>query len=194
MEALAPAPALPKTRKKRLTYKDYAALTPPDSGNYELHDGKIVYMPSPTPAHQDLVTELSAQMRMYANRNRLGKVYTAPLDTVFDEINTLQPDILFISKDRLSIVGAKKVEGAPDFIIEIQSGGNSPREMSYKKYIYETFMVREYWVVNLKKETITQYVNEEGEFRQAGIFAKDKELVSIVLPDFKTSLAALTEA
>ncbi len=116
-----------------------------------------------------------------------------PLDTVFDEINTLQPDILFISKDRLSIVGAKKIEGAPDFVIEIQSEGNSPREMSYKKYIYETFLVRDYWVINLKKETITQYLNEEGKFRQVGIFGKDKELISSVLSGFKVSLAALME-
>lgn len=193
MEALASEHALPKKRKKRLTYKDYAALTPPDSGNYELHDGKIVYTASPTPAHQDLVTELSAQMRLFANQNKLGKVYSAPLDTVFDEINTLQPDILFITKDRLSIVGAKKIEGAPDFVIEIQSEGNSPKEMSYKKYIYETFLVREYWVINLKKETITQYLNEEGKFRQVGIFGKDKELISSVLSGFKVSLAALME-
>ncbi len=191
MEAL--APALPKTRKKRLTYKDYAALTPPDSGNYELHDGKIVYMPSPTPAHQRVARRLAVRLDNFLEKNKSGEVFFAPLDTVFDEINTLQPDILFVSKDRLSIVGAKKIEGAPDFVIEIQSEGNSPKEMSYKKYIYETFLVREYWIVNLKKETITQYVNEEGEFRQAGIFSKDKELISSVLPGFKTSLAALME-
>ena len=193
MEAIAPAPALPKTRKKRLTYKDYAALTPPDSGNYELHNGKIVYMPSPIPLHQDIVTELSAQMRIHANHHKLGKVYSSPLDVVFDEINTLQPDVLFISKDRASIIGSKKIEGAPDFVVEIQSEGNSPKEMSYKKYIYETFMVREYWVINLKKETITQYLNEEGEFRQAGIYAKDKDVISSVLTGFKASLAALLE-
>ncbi len=44
-----------KSRKKILTYDDYAALTPPDSGNYELHNGKIVFMPSPTPVTRILL-------------------------------------------------------------------------------------------------------------------------------------------
>src|SRR5690606_28343794 len=101
---------------------------------------------------------------------------------------TFQPDVLFISKERASIIGTKKIEGAPDFVVEIQSEGNSPKEMSYKKHIYEAFMVREYWVVNLKKEAIAKYLNEEGEFRQVGIYAKDKEVVSDVLKGFKVSL------
>ncbi len=84
-----------KSRKKILTYDDYAALTPPDSGNYELHNGKIVFMPSPTPRHQDIVTALTAYMRIFAMENKLGKVYTAPLDVVFTTINTFQPDISF---------------------------------------------------------------------------------------------------
>ena len=193
MEALAIAGAPPKTRKKLLTYKDYVALTPPDSGNYELHNGQIVYMASPTPHHQDIATELTTQMRIFAKQRQLGKVYSAPLDTVFDEINTLQPDVLFIAKERLAIIGPKKIEGAPDFVVEIQSGGNTPKEMGYKKYVYETFMVREYWVINLKKETITKYLNEEGEFRQAGIFSKDEEVASDMLSGFRVSLKELSE-
>jgi len=75
MEAL--APALPKTRKKRLTYKDYAALTPPDSGNYELHGGKIVYMPSLTPARQRMSRRLAVRLNNFlekTNREFLGSV------------------------------------------------------------------------------------------------------------------------
>ncbi len=79
MEALASAHALPKTRKKRLTYKDYAALTPPDSGNYELHDGKIVYTVSPTPAHQRMARRLAVQIDNFLGQNRSGEVFFAPL-------------------------------------------------------------------------------------------------------------------
>jgi len=193
MEALAIAGAPPKTRKRLLTYKDYVALTPPDSGNYELHNGQIVYMASPTPHHQDIATELSAQMHFFVKQHKLGKVYSAPLDTVFDEINTFQPDVLFIAKERTAIIGSKKIEGAPDFVVEIQSEGNTPKEMGYKKYIYETFMVREYWVINLKKETITKYLNDEGEFRQVGIFRNDEEVASDVLNGFRVSLKGLSE-
>lgn len=193
MEALAIAGAPPKTRKRLLTYKDYVALTPPDSGNYELHNGQIVYMASPTPPHQRITRRLSTRIDNFLEKNKLGEVFFAPLDTVFDEINTLQPDVLFIAKSRTAIIGPKKIEGAPDFVVEIQSEGNTPKEMGYKKYIYETFMVREYWVINLKKETITKYLNDEGEFRQIGIFRKDEEVASDVLNGFRVSLNELSE-
>ncbi len=177
-----------KSRKKILTYDDYAALTPPDSGNYELHNGKIIYMPSPTPRHQDVVMNLSARMYFHAVTKGLGKVYHAPLDTKFDEINTFQPDILFVSKKRVSIISQKKIEGAPDLVVEILSEGNTPKEMSYKKYIYESHYVQEYWLINLKKSTVTVYQNTEGELMPLGVFSHNDSIESNVLTGFKISV------
>lgn len=195
--ALAPASAAAATPAPfdspavRFTYEDYAALTPPDNGNYELHDGKIIFMASPTPQHQRAARRLSTRLDNFLTKNPHGEAFFAPLDTLFDDINIFQPDVLFIAKERSFIIGPKKIEGAPDFVAEIQSEGNSPKEMNYKQYIYATFMVREYWVINLKKETITQYLNEEGEFRQAGIFSKEQTVESQVISGFQVSLADL---
>lgn len=177
-----------RVRRTRLTYEDYAAITPANNGNYELINGNLVFMPSPTPEHQDVVTELATLLRVFAKSKDLGKVFTAPLDTTFDETNTLQPDILFIKKERANIIGAKKIEGAPDFVIEVLSEGNAPKEMAFKKYIYETFMVSEYWVLNLKNKTIAQYVNEAGEFQKIGTFKSGELVKSAVLDGFQTKL------
>jgi Uma2 family endonuclease len=177
-----------RVRRTRLTYEDYAAITPANNGNCELINGNLVFIPSPTPEHQDVVTELATLLRVFAKSNNLGKVYTAPLDTTFDETNTLQPDILFIKKERANIIGAKKIEGAPDFVVEMLSEGNAPKEMAFKKYIYETFMVREYWVLNLKNKTIAQYLNEAGEFQKMGTFKSGEVVKSEVLDGFQTKL------
>ena len=176
-----------KSSKKRLTYEDYARLTPPDSGNFELHDGQIIQMASPTPFHQDIAGGLYAEMLAFAKANQSGKVYIAPLDTLFDKFNTFQPDVLFISKERLDIIGKKKIEAAPDLVVEVLSGSNTPKEMLHKKHVYETFGVREYWIINLKKETVTQYVLAEGEFEQHR-FSFDDDIVSVALPGFKACL------
>lgn len=173
-----------KSRKKILTYDDYAALTPPDSGNYELHNGKIVFMPSPSPSHQRVVLRLSSKMYFFVESNQLGEVFIAPLDTVFTNINTFQPDILFISKNREQIIGDKKIEGAPDLVVEVLSEGNKPAEMSYKKYIYESHLVQEYWLINLNKNTVTVYANREGELMLEGVFNKGDVINSQVLPGF----------
>ena len=179
-----------KPRKKRLTYEDYVRLTPPDSGNYELHDGQIIFMASPTPFHQDLAGELYSDMKAFAKTNQLGKVYIAPLDTIFDKFNTLQPDVLFISKERLNIIGQKKIEAAPDLVVEVLSSGNTPKEMIRKKFIYESFEVREYWLINLEKESFTQYSLKDEEF-VSQVFSFDDEVVSEALTGFKIRLRNL---
>ncbi len=53
---------------KLLTYDDYAKLTPPDSGNYELHNGKIVFMPTPSAIPQAISMNLSIQIGQFIKK------------------------------------------------------------------------------------------------------------------------------
>jgi Uma2 family endonuclease len=169
---------------KLLTFKDYERLTPPDSGNYELHNGKIIYMASPLAPHQIVSGNLHAAIHFHIRQNKLGVVLTAPMDTILTPNDTVQPDLLFISNDRLHIID-RQVKGAPDFIVEILSGSNNPKEMSYKKYLYETTGVREYWIVNIEKQLVTQYENREGEFFIQHIAKREDVLTSLVIDGFQ---------
>lgn len=182
------------SNKRRLNYDDYARLTPPDSGNYELHNGQIIIMPTPTPRHQLFATNLSAELYIYSRRTQSGRVIAAPMDTVFTPNDVLQPDLLFLSTEKLHLIGAKKIEGAPDLVVEILSPSNVAREMSYKKHVYEFSGVREYWVVNLEKQSVTQYENIEGEFFLRRVFQKTEILTSIILTGFETPLETLFES
>ena len=193
MQAAESLPPIIRSRKKVLTYDDYVRLTPPDNGNYELHNGKIIFMPSPTPHHQRVAKRILIKMDAFVEANRLGEVFIAPLDTKFDEINTLQPDVLFISNGRQNIISRKKIDGAPDLVVEVLSEGNKPKEMSFKKYIYESFGVKEYWVINLEKRTISQLINHDGEFIPAGIWREEDVFESVVLPGFRVETAAIFE-
>jgi Uma2 family endonuclease len=173
-----------------LTYDDYARLTPVDSGNYELHNGKIIFMPSPIEQHQDAVGSIYAHLFFYLKSNPLGKAYIAPMDTIFTLHNTFQPDVLFVSKDRLGIIN-RQVKGAPDFIVEVLSDGNSPKEMSHKKDIYESTGVREYWFINLKKKTLTQYENVDNKFVERNIFKTEGIIQSIVVEGFEMKMSEI---
>jgi Uma2 family endonuclease len=175
----------PKKSKKPklLTFEDYARMTPPDSGNYELHNGKLIFMPSPLFLHQDISASLSVELYFFVKKNKLGKVVTAPMDVILTEHDTFQPDILFISKDRLNIIEGQ-IKGAPNLIVEILSDGNSAKEMSYKKHIYESTGVQEYWLINPTKKTVTQYKNEDGEFFPIHILDTEGVLQSIVVEGF----------
>ncbi len=184
----------PKVRipkQKVLTYDDYAALTPPDSGNYELHNGQIIYMPSPIPTHQIVSNNLATDLTIFLRKHKLGRIFTAPMDVVFNPIDTFQPDIFFLSNDRLHLIGDKKIEGAPDLIVEILSPSNKPKEMGYKKIIYEMSDVKEYWIINLEKQTLTQYENVEGEFVSRHIFQKTDALTSLIINGFEIPMNEL---
>ena len=175
----------PKKSKKSklLTFDDYSRITTPDSGNYELHNGKLIFMPSPLFLHQDVSAALFAALYFFINKHKLGKVVSAPMDVILTQHDTVQPDILFISKDRLNIIDGQ-IKGAPDLIVEILSDGNSAKEMSYKKHIYESTGVQEYWLINTSKKTVTQYKNEDGEFFHIHVLDTEGVLQSIVVEGF----------
>ena len=186
-----PKARIPK--QKLLTYEDYVLLTPPDSGNYELHNGQIIYMASPIPPHQIVSNNLATNLTVHLRKHKLGRIFTAPMDVVFNPIDTFQPDIFFLSNDQLHLIGDKKIEGAPDLIVEILSPSNNPKEMGYKKVIYEMSGVKEYWIINLKKQILTQYENIDGEFVSRRIFQITDTLTSLTIKDFETPMSELFE-
>lgn len=177
---------------KLLTYDDYAKLTPPDSGNYELHNGKIVFMPTPSATHQSISMNLSINLGIYIKRHQLGKLLAAPMDTIFSPHDTLQPDLLFVSKEREHII-KKVVDGVPDLVVEIKSPGNSPTEMSYKKYVYESTGVKEYWYILPEKQQVIQYENIEGELVRLRVLTIDDVLKSFIIEGFEIALKDIFE-
>lgn len=175
---------------KLLTYEDYARLTPPDSGNYELHNGTIIYMPSPAIKHQDVCLNIAGEIRQYLKTHKVGKVYIAPLDVTFTVKDTFQPDVLFVLQDRIAQLEAteKRIVGAPDFVVEVKSPGNTTKEMSYKRFVYESEIVQEYWYVNLNDQTLKQYENIDNELLLKHTFTIGDTVKSIVIEGFEIRL------
>jgi Uma2 family endonuclease len=171
------------TQPKLLTFEDYARLTPSNSGNYELHNGRIIHTPSPLIPHHTVWQNLIRLLGNFVHQSKIGTFLFAPMDVIFNPHDTLQPDILFISNERSSIIDGQ-IKGAPDFIVEILSEGITTKELSYKKYVFETHGVREYWLVNLERQTITQYENFEDEFVIRNKIKIDGSLTSFVIEGF----------
>jgi Uma2 family endonuclease len=198
MVALAPNSKIKKvkmlkfTQPKLLTFDDYARLTPPESGNYELHNGKIIHMPSPLVPHQRLSRRLVRLLDNYLQSNSIGELFYAPMDVIFNPNDTMQPDILVVTNERSAIVD-RQIKGAPDFIVEILSDGNTTKEMSYKKHVFETHGVREYWLINLEKQTITQYENIDDEFVIRSKIQRDGSLSSLVIEGFTLKASDIFE-
>jgi Uma2 family endonuclease len=87
--------------------RDYMSIPDGDERRYELIDGELMLAPAPVPTHQMVVLELATILKEFVERHRLGRVFISPIDVVLSEHDVLQPDILFISTERLHIVGER---------------------------------------------------------------------------------------
>ena len=103
------------------TYKDYLAIS--DDERHELLNGELVMVPSPSYAHQAVQTRLSWRLAAFVETHDLGECLNAPLDVFFSEHDVVQPDIVFIARNRRAdmIRTDGKLHGAPDLVVEVLS-------------------------------------------------------------------------
>ena len=174
-------------KEKVWTYEDYLRLE--DDKRYEVINGRLVEMPAPTPLHQDVSGNLEFIMRMFVREKKLGKVYDAPIDVVLGDRYVLQPDIVFISKERLGIIGEKAIMGPPDLVVEIISPATVRRDTVVKKGIYEKFGVREYWIVYPGERAVEVWVlNDEGKYDLFNVAEGEGKIKSKVLEGLEVGL------
>lgn len=178
--------ALP--HKFKFTYEDYYRL--PDKPKVELIDGAYFVSPSPFAKHQQVSWKIEHLLGEWVEEHDLGEVYNAPLDVILSQYDTVQPDILFIAKERTNII-RKFIEGPPDLVIEILSPYNKVTDQKIKKSLYEKFGVPEYWIVDPDKQTITRFNLKSKKYQTAKTYRHGEVMQSKILPGFKFSLAAI---
>lgn len=172
--------------KKKYTYEDY--LKTPEDERYELIEGELLMTPSPVTRHQRISRELEFELLKFAKENDLGEVFDAPYDVYLDDENVVQPDIMFISKERLNIIGEKNIQGAPDLVIEIISENTAYRDLVQKKKLYARFGVKEYWIVIPEEGSIEIYILKDKTYTLYKAFSRDDTLESPYFKDLKIML------
>ncbi|MEP6994532.1 MAG: Uma2 family endonuclease [Acidobacteriota bacterium] len=164
----------------KFTYEDYALL--PEDRRYEVIDGEPFLTPAPTTFHQIVKGRIKRFLDDFVEAASLGLVLDAPCDVVLSDYDVLQPDILFVSTARASIVGEKYVGPAPDLVIEVLSPATETRDRAAKAKRYATFGVREMWLVDPAAHTIEVMVNSEDGFRRQALYGEGDTVRSVILP------------
>jgi Uma2 family endonuclease len=152
--------ALPDLPRK-LTYEDYI-LFPEDGQRHEILDGEHYVTPSPFFQHQFTAGRLHLRLGSFIEEHDLGVLLFAPFDVLLSPHDVVQPDLLFVSKERGGIVVEKYVHGAPDLAIEILSPSTRRRDERLKLEQYDRFGVREYWMVDTDRKAARIYRREGG--------------------------------
>lgn len=164
-------------QKQIYTEADYYDLS--EDVRAELIEGQIYYQAAPSRTHQRILSGLHATIYNYIkSKGGPCEVYPAPFAVKLWEDKTIvEPDISVIcNRDKLTDKGCT---GAPDWIIEIVSPGNSSHDYIRKLNLYAAAGVREYWIVNPMKQTIFVYHLEETKFEVTAYTFRDKIKVNI---------------
>ena len=158
------------TNKKRMTYADYLKID--DNNRYEIFNGELSMVPSPSTDHQNVSRNLEFLLWGFIKEKGLGKVFNAPVDVVFDDDEVFQPDIIFIKSENQSIIGKNAIQGVPDLIVEIVSPSSTFYDTIEKKDIYRKYGVKEYWIIFPDEKVIEVLSLEKGEYLE---FCKSKK-------------------
>jgi len=171
----------------KLTYEDYR--TAPGDERCELLDGDLVMVAAPNLKHQTVQGNLHYHLRVFIETHQLGKLFLAPCDVVLSNTDVVQPDLLFVSRERGHLLsGGENVQGAPDLVIEILSPATADRDRGYKRKLYARHGVAEYWLVDPIAETVSVYCQRRGTLTRTRTFTRAQTLRSPLLTGLEIRL------
>ena len=134
------------------SYEDILSF--PDEGRrFEIIEGDLYEMPSPTIVHAATIINLIALLLPIVARLR-DRVFTAPLDVFIPGGDPVQPDVLVLLPDGNARVELRGIEGPPDLVIEVVSPSSRGRDLLTKRSLYARAGIREYWLVDPDARTV----------------------------------------
>jgi Uma2 family endonuclease len=177
------AASQPERVTEKISYEEF--LKKYIDAHAEWIDGEVIVFMTASDKHQDLVRWLISLLTLFVESYDLGWLRPAPFSMKLpDRDRGREPDILFVTKDRLHIVQPTHLSEAADLVIEIVSPESIGRDRGEKFVEYEAAGIREYWLIDPEREQAEFYrLNETGRYHPAtldeqGLFH------SAVLPNF----------
>ncbi|MDZ8140950.1 MAG: Uma2 family endonuclease [Nostoc sp. DedQUE04] len=167
----------------------------PDNGNrYEIIDGELFVTKAPHWNHQKTCVRIITPLHIWSQATSLGQVVPAP-GIIFGDNDNVIPDVVWASNERLPLLldEAGHLTGAPELVVEVLFAGNEneKRDRELKLKLYSSRGVREYWIVDWRKQQVEVYRCEQASLKLVATLFNGDELSSPILPDFTCAIAQL---
>lgn len=161
------------------TYDDLLTL-PEDGRRYEIIEGALYEMPSPSMGHAAVIANIITLLIPLVSRVG-GRWFTAPLDVLIPGGNPVQPDVIVILPGSQAQMVAQGIEGPPDLIVEVLSPSSRGHDLLTKRSLYARAGVREYWIVDPDARTLMILVLEHNALHEAVLATSEDPAVSPLL-------------
>jgi Uma2 family endonuclease len=133
-------------RSRPYTVEEFFRLVQ-DGEKADLIDGEIVTASPDTLRSDKIGYFVRFLLQGYAEERKAGETFGSRVAFVLEPRSAPEPDISFVSTDRLHIMADTRGQGAPDIAVEIVSSDSRSRDYARKKDLYERAAVREYWII-----------------------------------------------
>ena len=137
---------------KRFSLAEFNSLKNDDEKRYELIDGIVLMSPRPNIKHQEIMSNLHFELRIFL-KGKPCKVFTE-IELQLED-NILIPDISVICG--LENTDIQRYNKAPEIVVEILSPSSRYTDTFTKLIKYELFGVKEYWIANPETKVINIY-------------------------------------
>ena len=179
---------------KEYTYEDLLEID--DDNRYEIIDGELYMMAAPKVMHQSIVGEIYVQIYNYLNGKKC-KAFVSPIDVCLSDEwnpkkirNCVQPDVIVVCDENK--ITEDYIKGAPDLVVEVVSKSSRKHDTLRKFDLYNRYVVKEYWIVDIEYEVIYQYIlNEKNIYTLPKIYEITEDIKVKVLKNCTISLKAL---
>ena len=134
----------------------------------ELLGGRIYMMSSPTVNHYQISFNIVTAFQSYL-KGKTCRAFGDGVDVYLTENDRVIPDAMIVCNK--NIIRLDGIHGAPDLIVEVLSPGTAKNDRGYKKNLYETAGVKEYWIVDPISHSIEVYILANGKFVLDEVYA-----------------------
>ncbi len=156
--------------KEKLTYEEFLEWCDEDTWA-EWDDGEVIFLTPTSVRHQQLTGFLYQVLDIFVKSHGLGEVLAAPFQMKLPKVSKgREPDILFVSRERLHLLKETHLEDAADLVVEVISPEGRLRDRGEKFAEYELSGVREYWLIDYEEKRADFYLlDPDGRYNRCSI-------------------------
>jgi Uma2 family endonuclease len=156
----------------KMSYEEFLSWAE-DGSHVEWVDGEVIIMSPTSHQHQGIADFLTALLRHFVEANELGIVLSSRFQMKLStRPSGREPDVMFVSNERLAFLRDAYLDGPADLAVEIISPESEARDRGEKFSEYEQAGVREYWLIDpFRKQTDFYLLGDDDIYEAASVGA-----------------------
>ncbi|MBC8142629.1 MAG: Uma2 family endonuclease [Armatimonadetes bacterium] len=180
-----------------MTWDEYLS-EPTVYRRYDIVEGVRIFTSAPLVGHQEISANVNDLLRTYQKRTATGRTLYAPCDVLVrrvPHIQVRQPDLLFVTNDRLARQPDYRTAGylsvTPNLVVEILSDSDRRSVVAAKLADYFTIGVDEIWIIRPEERTVDVLVRSVADYQTDATYTETDALISAILPGLSAPVAGI---